>query len=238
MILTNLFQGSADWQARAATRSTPAAKSRAAKSSAARKLSKMPLQAIDQLSDEEQAPKPSPKAKEVGTPPKPKAKGLKRPAASPSIHKRPAASTEPPPEPSEVVEEGPVLKRPAASSALVDVGEDADPPDAAVAKKPSAKLIKAHKYLYHKLGKWGLKVNGRELLTAGWVEFLFNQQFVEGLFPIISFKLNHLESKCLQVKPHDAIPEEKLEEIAAGVLFAGVRFAPFGTHVVLNVFTC
>ncbi len=62
------------------------------------------------------------------------------------------------------------LKRPA-TAAQIPL-EDAKGTDAAGSassglKRPATSGLKCHKYLYHKHGKYGIKVNGREQLTVG-----------------------------------------------------------------------
>lgn len=134
------------------------AKAKANTKRPATKRAAMALDAITQLSDDDDAgpqkpvPKATPTPKPKGQPKnkasaKPKA-SLKRPAASP---KRPESAEQ------SAGEQTPSTEQP----------QSAAEPPVKVQKKPASKDIKAYKYMYHTKKMWGIKVNGVEFATVG-----------------------------------------------------------------------
>ena len=176
--------------------------------------SNMPLQAIDQLSDDEAKPRvePTPKPKPAV---KPSVKSSAKASAKSSM-KRPAAS------PKE-------LKSTAADAGAVAASEadDADkgagpenPDDKSekptkarkVTKRPAA-AAKYHcvKYKYHKEEKYGVKVNGKEYATAG----LTVCCEISSALQLTTCAVSRIICLLLQqVKPHELLTEDDQIDIA------------------------
>ena len=163
----------------------------------------MPLTQVNELSDDEPKGAPAPQ-QSANIDPKPKAK----PKAKGKSKSAPKPKPAPTRSGESKVSEPPtnVVKRPAAS------GSDPNPSPmkkpASRAPDSTAKPPKVTKYMYHKQGKWGIKVDGREQMTVGRLLCLSSVQgpmYVFVLFP------------C-KVKPAEGVSEEKLEEIAAAAL--------------------
>ena len=124
----------------------------------------MPLTSVDALSDDDEDPgkgsgqvSASAASLAATTPAK------SAPEAKPSAKKRPASAIAPskPMKRPAAAPGSAVLKKPAASDAAVqpESGDAAEVQD-------KASPIKANKYMYRKLQKWGIKVNGKEKMTA------------------------------------------------------------------------
>lgn len=133
----------------------------------------MELPCVDKLSDDDAVGEPVKPIPKLSPAPKSKAKGSPKPkpkALSPKPKqsmKRPAAAEE------TIATEGVTvsMKRPAA--ALETAGpkdESPDEPTPPPMKRPAADRLstseRAYKYLYHKKGMWGIKLNKREMLTV------------------------------------------------------------------------
>lgn len=130
----------------------------------------MPLEPITELSDDD-TKKPTTKPAPTAPTPKPAPKKVlpkKKATAKPAVDKgskktqkvvEPLAETKPDAEPATV--ELKILKKPSASTNTVKKR-----PACCATPDPDPTKVRAYKYLYHKKGMYGIKVDKREVLTA------------------------------------------------------------------------
>lgn len=136
----------------------------------------MPFASVEKLSDDEHIEKPKVEtAKPTPTlkpPPTPKPVAVKAKAKSKSLPMKKQPTDDTPEEQTE--EPAPkataTMKRPAA--ARNPAGSSGNPPDSPrppALKRPAAAKVelKATKYKYHKKNMWGIKLNGKEMVTVG-----------------------------------------------------------------------
>ena len=190
----------------------------------------MPIDNVTALSDDETQPAPASDGAAATTSPAPagkspiepapkgeggkakakaKAKAKGKAKSSPNTKKSPKAKPKPKENPKSKAKSQ-AMKRPAASAEL-------DEDEMETSCKRPATSLKVNKYIYHRDGVWGVKVNGRELMRVLGVkkcqkQFLNSKSAFDFCYICAGFDSDP------QVKPAEGVSDEKLQEIAASRL--------------------
>ena len=102
------------------------------------------------------------------------------------------------------------MRRPAAQAELDDDDERE------TSRMRPATALKVNKYIYHRDGVSGIKVNGRELMRVRGVSK--RNSFVSPMMKVIFISSRFGFDSVPQVKPAEGVSDEKLQEIAASQL--------------------